>query len=125
MPRKPSDKLRVPLNCLIAPATKAAITGIQNETKESQGEIVDRSIALLAFREEVSAIKIPKAKPSDTENSRKLWDMLSTREKPPIENGTITHLDAVSENRGKATVETWRSGRKPLLKPSERQKGKG
>lgn len=30
------------------------------------------------------------------------------------------HLDAVSENRGKATVETWT--RQPLLKPSEKGK---
>lgn len=36
------------------------------------------------------------------------------------------HLDAVAppagSQTGKATVETWRSGRKPLLKPSQRGK---
>lgn len=42
MPRKPVEVLRVPLNCLISPKTKEALTGIQNLTKESQGEIIDR-----------------------------------------------------------------------------------
>lgn len=122
MPKKPADKLRVPLNCLISPVTKEAITGLQNGTKESQGEIVDRAIALLVFGEEVSAIEIPVAKPSKSLDSRKAWDAAVLGERPPLEPGVITDLDAVSENRGKATVETWRTGRKPLLKPSERKK---
>lgn len=52
--RKPVEALRVPFNCNLAPATKEMITGIQNETKESQGEVVDRAIALLALGEEMS-----------------------------------------------------------------------
>ncbi len=55
MPKKDAAKIRVPFNCLIAPVTKEAITGVQNETKESQGEIVDRAVALLAFGEEITA----------------------------------------------------------------------
>lgn len=57
MPKKDANKIRVPFNCLIAPVTKEAITGLQNETKESQGEIVDRAVALLAFGEEIAASK--------------------------------------------------------------------
>lgn len=53
MPKKPKDQIRVPLNCLIAPDTKTAITGLQNTTRESQGEIVDRAVALLVLGEEV------------------------------------------------------------------------
>lgn len=54
MPKKAADKIRVPLNVLIAPVTKESITGIQNETSESQGEIVDRAVALLALGEEIA-----------------------------------------------------------------------
>jgi hypothetical protein len=45
--RKPVEDLRVPLNCLIAPATKEAITSIQNDTRESQGEVIDRALGVL------------------------------------------------------------------------------
>lgn len=56
MPKKDASLIRVPLNCLIAPVTKEALTGVQNETKESQGEVVDRAVALLAFGEEIAVL---------------------------------------------------------------------
>jgi hypothetical protein len=89
VPKKPIDKLRVPLNCLIAPATKAAITEIQNGTKESQGETVDRAIALLAFGEEVSQVVIPPAKASAKPGSRESWDLTAQTTPTPRRTGSI------------------------------------
>jgi len=54
MPKKPVDKIRVPLNVLVRPDTKTEITKLQNETAESQGEIVDRAVALLVLGEEIA-----------------------------------------------------------------------
>lgn len=54
MPKKDASQIRVPLNCLVAPVTMEAVTGIQNETGESQGKIVDRAVVLLAFGEEIA-----------------------------------------------------------------------
>jgi len=58
MPKKPVELLRIPLNVFVAPVTKEAITETQNETGESQGEVVDRAVALLALGEEIE----PKAR---------------------------------------------------------------
>jgi hypothetical protein len=74
----------------------------------SQADVVTMLVAGTAFEPE--PIRIPEAKPSKTANSREAWDLAAAREKPPIERGTVTHLDAVSENRGKATVQTFRRG---------------
>lgn len=60
MPKRiKEEEKRVALNCLVSPATRNAITQIVGETKESQGEIVDRAVALLAFGEEIE--RAPKA----------------------------------------------------------------
>lgn len=52
------EEKRVALNCLVSPATRNAITQMVGETKESQGEIVDRAVALLAFGEAIDP-KLP------------------------------------------------------------------
>lgn len=63
------------MNCLVAPVTMKAINATAKEDGDSQGVVVDRAIALLAFGEEVAKIKIPTATPS---------------EKPPVQLGGQT-----------------------------------
>lgn len=93
--RKPVELLRVPFNCFIAPVTKELITGIQNGTKESQGEVVDRAISLLALGEEVSP-RIPKgpavAKPSNTitRTAELIKDLRRSSHRPLREKGDKT-----------------------------------
>ncbi len=125
MPKRvDSGELRVPLNCLIAPATKTAITGLQNDTGESQGEIVDRAIALLVFGEEVER---PNARVVVYDNSADVDSPMADGVMAILDTAKIKRVDSSKTLRplvtldvgGKATVETWRSGRKPLLKPSE------
>ena len=53
MPKKDEGLRRVALNCLVARVTREAIGETQKETGESQGEVVDRAVALLAYGEEV------------------------------------------------------------------------
>lgn len=48
---------RVPLNCLVSPATRAAIVDLVKTEGGSQGEIIDRAVALLAFGEEIKEIE--------------------------------------------------------------------
>lgn len=130
--RKPGKSLRVPFACTIAPATKELITGIQNETKESQGEVVDRAVALLALGEEVK----PRAAKKQNRREKAIaeraaGDVIAQRvgredidysdvESTPTVN--VANLrgtaEAVSEATSKA-VEKWRANRKPLLKPKE------
>lgn len=54
------DEKRVKLNCLIAPATRKVIEEMRVESGESQGEVVDRAVALLAFGEEIQSVPMPK-----------------------------------------------------------------
>lgn len=119
------DEKRVKLNCLIAPATRTAIAGLQVEHKESQGEIVDRAILLLAYGEEIAPVRLISGESKDV--TPESW-----KSDPPPEpvKGTImveardgktsatvnvtSDLNAVgpeaSCGRGKATVQTFRRG---------------
>lgn len=65
---------RVSLNCLVSPSTRAAIMTTASETKESQGEVVDRAVALLAFGEEVAAVTARRSKGIEGEARRALKD---------------------------------------------------
>lgn len=132
--RKPVEALRVPLNCLISPATKELVTGIQNQSKESQGEIVDRAVALLALGEEVAPKKAKLTRNQQAVAERAATDVIaqsvgrndidySDVESTPTTN--VAHLDAVgvkmSDGYGKASIENWRRNRKPILKPKEQK----
>lgn len=131
--RKPVEALRIPLNCLIAPATKEWLTGIQNKTGESQGEIIDRFARQGVFTAEPQ----PRRKMSRRETAiqeRAASDQTAREvgrdniDYSDVDSSPTTHvatLDAVgpkvSDRVGKVTTENWRAGRKPLLKPSERK----
>jgi hypothetical protein len=142
MPKKPVDKIRVPLNVLVAPVTKGSIAGIQNETRESQGEIVDRAVALLALGEAIEPRVRKKNRKEREAEARAAADITAQavgradvdyRESAPTTH--VASLDAVgpaiSGGRGKATVETatplqkklsdWRANRKPILRPKEQR----
>ena len=131
--RKPVEQLRVPLNCFIAPPTKEAITGLQNKTRESQGEIVDRAVALLT---EGEVLPISRAKkPNNREKAiqeRAAGDRTAQQverndiDYSDVDSTPTTHiatLDATAPvgGVGKISLETWRAKRKPLLKPKERK----
>jgi len=76
-------------------------------------------------REVVAAQKRKAEDPLSTVVDRNDIDYVNPDELPS--GGSVASLDAVgplaSDGRGRASVENWRAGRKPLLKPSER-KGK-
>lgn len=132
--RKPVEALRVPFNCNLAPTTKELITGIQNTTKESQGEIVDRAVALLALGEEVAPGS--RKKPSRKEmaiQEREATDATAKAvEREDIDYSDLdstptTHVATLnafgpptSGPVGKVSIEKWRAHRKPLLKPKDR-----
>lgn len=131
--RKPVEQLRVPLNCFIAPATKEAITGLQNKTRESQGEVVDRAVALLT---EGEILPLPKAKKANKREKAIQERAASDRtaqsverkdiDYSDVESTPITHvstLDATSPTGGvgKISLEHWRATRKPLLKPKDKE----
>lgn len=88
------DLKRVPLNVLIAPATRRALLAIQAETGESQGEVVDRAVALLAFGEAVFTADLEVAKIIDSTPDHPFADLDATG---PSSSG----------GRGKASIETW------------------
>lgn len=133
--RKPVEVLRVPLNCLISPGTKELLTGIQNGTRESQGEIVDRAIALLATGEEIEP-RAPKQKVSRRElatQSRAASDVLAQSverddiDYSHVDSVPVTNVARLASRSRKLplplkgdTLNNWRRNRKPLLKPKER-----
>jgi hypothetical protein len=130
MPKKPVDKIRVPLNVLVAPVTKGSITGIQNETRESQGEIVDRAVALLALGEAIEPRVRKKNRKEREAEARAAADI--TASAPTTHVASLDAVGpAISGGRGKATVETatplqkklsdWRANRKPILRPKEQR----
>lgn len=53
---------RVHFHCMLSPATLRAINELVASDGGSQGEVVDRAIALLAFGEEVAVVKARKSK---------------------------------------------------------------
>lgn len=134
MPKKPVELMRVPLNVWVQQGTKTAITGIQNETRESQGEVVDRAVALLALGEEVAPPSRKKNRRERAAEARAKSDVTALAVGRPeidysdIESTPTTHVasldvvgPAVSDGRGKASLESWRAGRKQLLKPGEKE----
>ncbi len=136
MRRKPVEALRVPLNCLISPGTKERLTGIQNETRESQGEIIDRALdVLLAITPETEPKPARKTNRRDREvQQRAASDVTAQRagrkgidysDLDSTPTTSVATLDAVgptvASRQGKASVEHWRAGRKPLPKRKERK----
>lgn len=120
----------MPFNCNLAPATKELITGIQNETKESQGEVVDRAVALLALGEEVK----PRATKKQNRREKAIAeraadDVIAQRaEREDIDYSDVdstptTNVADLGRARvpliGKVALDEWRRNRKPLLKPKE------
>jgi hypothetical protein len=128
--RKPVELLRVPFNCNLAPATKELITGIQNKTRESQGEVVDRAVALLVLGEEVQPRTAKKASKRDKAiQERAASDVVaqlaerenidySDVESTPTTN--VAMLTGTVKPQAKASLDKWRASRKPLLKPKDR-----
>lgn len=136
MPKKPVEKIRVPLNVLVAPDTKAEIGAIQNVTRESQGEIVDRAVALLAHGEVVE----PRSGKKESKKARAIRERAQSDftaqivgrsgeiDYPDVESAPTTHvasLDAVGAvvdgGQGKVALENWRANRKPLMKPKDQK----
>jgi len=130
MPRpklNPHD-LRVPLNCTITPETKELVTSVQNRTNESQGEIIDRAVALLANGEQ---LVVRHRKPSKAERiaeARAKSDLTGqTMEREDVDYSDVesepyTHVveDAKERERYNAQMRQWRESRRPLLKPKDR-----
>lgn len=121
----------MPFNCNLAPATKELITGIQNTTKESQGEIVDRAVALLALGEEVAPVS--RKKPSRKEKviqERAAGDATAKAverediDYSDVESTPTTNVAHLKSDRvpliGKVALDDWRRNRKPILKPKDR-----
>lgn len=101
MPKRVApEERRVALNCLIRPATRNAITQVVGETGESQGEVVDRAVLLLAFGEEVNAVTLKDA---------------GRIELKALEPRSTVHVV------GLGSLPDWRAGRKPLTKPKDRK----
>jgi hypothetical protein len=134
MPKKPVEMMRVPLNVYVTRSTKESITGIQNETRESQGEVVDRAVALLALGEEVAPPVQKKSRREKLAEERAKSDVVaqvvgrpeidySDVDSTPTTN--VASLDAVgpalADGRGKVALENWRANRKPIPKPGERK----
>ena len=129
--RKPVEQLRVPFNCFIAPPTKEAITGLQNKTRESQGEIVDRAVALLT---EGKVLPISRAKkPNKRETAiqeRAAGDRTAQEAErqdidySDVESTPTTHVSQIDNTRipliGRVALDDWRAKRKPLLKPKDK-----
>jgi hypothetical protein len=114
--------------------TKEAITSIQNETRESQGEVVDRALSVLAaITPEAESRPLKKQNKRDAAiQQRASTDVIaSVVERDDIDYSDIdstptTHvatLDAIGTNgpQGKVSLENWRAKRKPLLKPRDRE----
>jgi hypothetical protein len=129
--RKPVEDLRVPLNCLIAPSTKELITELQNDTKESQGEIVDRAISVLMdITPERTVRKLSRRDRAVKE--RVETDIVAQQaERDDIDYSDVdsTPTTIVANLRGsigamsaatRHTTEKWRANRKPLPKPKDR-----
>lgn len=87
----------MPFNCLIEHDTKVLITAEQNKTKESQGQIVDRAIALLLIGEEVAVVAPP---PRAKEGKH-----INTVRVPLTPDEKLTH---------------WRATRRPIARPKDR-----
>lgn len=135
MPKIPVEKIRVPLNVLVAPGTKAEIGAIQNVTRESQGEIVDRAVALLAHGEVVEPGSGKKeSKKARVIRERAESDVIAAAvgrgdiDYSDVESAPTTYvasLDAVGPasggGSGKVALENWRANRKPLLKPGDKK----
>lgn len=123
MPKIPVEKMRVPLNVLVARSTKESITSLQNKTRESQGEIVDRAVALLCDGEIVPVPRTKKeSRKARAARERAEADVTaqvtghaenidySDVDSTPTTN--VASLDAVGVplrgTIGKASSETWR-----------------
>lgn len=131
--RKSARTLRLSFKCKLAPSTQELITGIQNETKESQGEIIDRAIAMLALGEEVN----PKVRKQPTKREAAIADRAASDvvaqavERTDIDYSDVdstptTHVARMARNpKGECQISErklsdWRASRRPLLKPKDR-----
>lgn len=131
--RKPVEVLRVPFNCNIAPTTKELITDIQNETRESQGEVVDRAVALLALGEESPLRVEKKTRRKDRAVQERAQGDITAQlmgradiDYSDVDSTPMTHVGTLdvagpeaAGGNGKISMRQWRAGRKPLLKPKE------
>lgn len=122
--------LRVPLNCFISPTTKEAITALQNTSKESQGEIVDRAIALLTVGEELPVRPRKLTKGEALVNERASGDLTAQAAERQdidyrdVESAPTTHITTLKANvisPGTRSLQRWREGRKPIVKPKDRK----
>jgi len=59
-PKKSIEEKRVPFNCLVLPVTFNAIMATVKTDGISQGVVIDRAIALLAFGEEINPPPAPR-----------------------------------------------------------------
>ena len=129
--RPTAKQVRVPLNCTILPETKELLTGIQNSTRESQGDIVDRAVALLTTGEE---LPVPVRKPTRKDiamAARAAADLTARQaERSDIDYADLdsvptTHIAAdkrpLKPVAQQASIIKWRQTRRPLLKPKERK----
>lgn len=134
---------KVQFNCRLDEGVRDRIVAIANESGMSQAEVIEclvtqRDIkaaeATLAELPAKSVILQPRkvSKKVKLAEERKAADPLAqalgrddidymTPDELPSAGSVGVHLDAVSENRGKASIETWRASRKPLLKPGGRK----
>ena len=135
MPKKVSpDALRVPLNCLVAPETRSAINRLRGE--KSQGEFIDGLVVGSGMNLIIDAPRKQTKKERLLAELAALDPVGAAREDVELGNfelprgGSVsqprTSLDAVAplagSQTGKASMETWRAGRKPLMKPKERKR---
>lgn len=133
--RKPVEDLRVPLNCLIRPETKELLAGIHNLTGESQGQVIDRLVkeGYQSASTSLNALMKKRNKQERAISERAASDVVAQQAErndidySDIDSTPTTHvstLDVVGPTltggTGKASIESWRKSRKPLLKPSQR-----
>ena len=136
MPKLPDNNAkRVPLNCLVRPDTKQEIQERAVNGK-SQGDVIDEAVSAL-YRETGTAYDPHGKKKTKREQAiadRRSGDVVAQRAQrddidySDVESTQTTNvvtLDAtgppLSGGKGKATMDNWRSNRKPLLKPKERK----
>lgn len=108
---------KVPFNCLLPAGTVKAIRDQAEADKCSQADVVHRAIALLCFGEEIVGQAIAPRLAYSSE-------LAAIKKQVTPQGGFTSELDATANpagsTQGKATTETWRTERPPLLKPKDK-----
>lgn len=129
--RKPVEDKRVHLNCMVTPATLEWLRA----ASLSQGEAVDFAVDVAKMAEAQGRLMPARRSRREREVAARAASDLTAQavgrpeiDYSDIESTPMTHvatLDAVGPRvdfgRGKASVENWRAGRKPILKPGDKR----